>query len=97
MLASQTPMVLHAVKKPSRDTYPTGPKDSLETRTPGHLGHKTREVTETKEQNIHPTEINLGINTEKYNHPKLRRPNDSVTIPSAIERAIWHHKTTTIP
>lgn len=38
--------------------------------TTGHPDQKTREETETKEQNTHPTKTRTDVSTQKYNVPK---------------------------
>lgn len=47
--------------------YPTGPEELLVTRTPGHLGKKTRKGTETKQQNNYPQQRQHGELTLRSN------------------------------
>lgn len=60
--------------------------------TTDHSSFKTKEETEAKEENTHPTKTNPEIDTYTYNHSKSRYLNISVGTQSTTTRVIWHHK-----
>lgn len=66
------------------------PQIQLETScsTTGHTSQKTREKTETKQQNTHPTKTNSEMDRQTYKHPKPRCLEASVRTQSSTAKAI---------